>query len=343
VSIVYAGIDECVAMLEVGKVAAVVSDRAVLLWYSSYYQVANSYVGPLLNSNPFAFVYKSSNTALSTYINPSIIAATQTDSAWIPLYSAIALKYFGNDNGGSPPVFVTLVNQQTLIASLAMLGFAILYAFVNGDWGPGISRPQWLRQMIQQPSESGKGALSEEELALQGDELSFNSLVINQLKGVRYALGLEETYTPAAKADSAEPPCDDEAPSAKELTPLHAPPALPLAGGDAGLAMLPVLAELRKIRHEMAQMKKKMMEMQQQQRIPASSASGAIAAPLGAPSGGDRPERRPYRPRTPGSAPRSVTWSVPPTSQHSTATQQATTAAACGGLPQIPLWGLGRS
>ena len=68
--------------------------------------------------------------------NPAVIASTQTDADWIPLYQALLVKYFGTDSAGTPPEVVTQVNKRTLIAALSMTGFAIFYAMLNGDWGP---------------------------------------------------------------------------------------------------------------------------------------------------------------------------------------------------------------
>ena len=361
VSVTFGTVDQCVERLVAKEVQAVITDRTVLQWYMRYYQVAGGFVGPVLQSNPFAFVYKSDNSALMSYVNPSIIAATQTDTNWIPLYSAIGLKYFGADSAGSPPEDITLVNRRTVIVSLAMLGFAILYAFINGDWGAGISRPKWLRKMIQQPSSSAD--MTEEEAALMGDDLAFSRLMIHQIKDLRVALGLEETYTPAP-ADGAKP-ADAEAPAPPAAVAklpagatASAPHGLPHVGGDVAHAMLPVLAELREIRREMAAMQAQMLSqgevrrhvedlklqlrsqevlkaqmMELHQRVLA--AGGALPMPppplpLGVGSG-DRRERK-HRPRAPGS----------PSLSTAASAQPSQTATEARSMPQLPFWGLDR-
>ena len=240
VSITFGTVDECVDRLVTGDVQAVITDRAVLQWYSNYYGVANSFVGPVLQTNPFAFVYKSDNAALMSYVNPAIIAATQTDADWIPLYSALTLKYFGAGSTGAPPVVLTLVDRRTLYVSLIMLAFAIAYALINGDWGPGISRPVWLRKAIQQPAPME--AMSEEEAALGGDDLAFVRLMIGQMKELRSAIGIEEApMHGAAKAADAEAP----APAAAAAAPLLMSVLSELRG------MRRELAEVRELRHEL--------------------------------------------------------------------------------------------
>ena len=244
VSITFGTVDECVDRLVTGDVQAVITDRAVLQWYSNYYGVANSFVGPVLQTNPFAFVYKSDNAALMSYVNPAIIAATQTDADWIPLYSALTLKYFGAGSTGAPPVVLTLVDRRTLYVSLIMLAFAIAYALINGDWGPGISRPVWLRKAIQQPAPME--AMSEEEAALGGDDLAFVRLMIGQMKELRSAIGIEEApMHGAAKAADAEAP----APAAAAAAPLLMSVLSELRG------MRRELAEVRELRHELKELR----------------------------------------------------------------------------------------
>jgi hypothetical protein len=80
------------------------------------------------------------------------------------------VKYFGADATGVPPVFETKVDKATLIASLSMTGFALLYSFVNGDWGPGIPGPKWLRRAIEQPKPNAD--MTDEAAALMGDDLA---------------------------------------------------------------------------------------------------------------------------------------------------------------------------
>jgi hypothetical protein len=68
VSIVAFPIDECIAMLQAGEVMAVVTDRTVLSWYTNYYQIPSTFIGPMLQSNPFAFVYANATNGLMGYV-----------------------------------------------------------------------------------------------------------------------------------------------------------------------------------------------------------------------------------------------------------------------------------
>ena len=356
VSVTFGTVDECVTRLINKDVQAVITDRSVLQWYMRYYQVAGGFVGPVLQSNPFAFVYKSDHSELMSYVNPSIIAATQTDTSWIPLYSAIGMKYFGADSAGAPPEVLTVVNRRTLIVALAMFGGAIIYALINGDWGPGISHPQWLRKAIQQPSSSAD--MSEEEAALMGDDLAFTRLMIHQIKDLRASLGLEETYVPVSEKAAA----DAEAPATVAKLPLPSPAHLaqahhPGGGGDVAHALLPLLAEMREMRRDVAAMQAQMLAqgdiklqmqdlkhqlrgqevlkaqmMEMHQRLLA--AGGALPMPpQPQPQGAGSSERRHHRPRAPGSPSRSA----------GAASQQPTQAGAeARSMPQLPFWGLDR-
>jgi ABC-type amino acid transport substrate-binding protein len=351
VSVTFGTIDECVERLVAKDVQAVITDRSVLQWYMRYYQVAGGFVGPVLQSNPFAFVFKSDNSALMSYVNPSIIAATQTDTDWIPLYSAIGMKYFGADSAGAPPEVLTLVDRRTLIVSLAMFGGAILYALINGDWGPGIPGPKWLRKAIEQPSSSAD--MSEEEAALMGDDLAFTRLMIHQIKDLRAALGLEETYVEKTAADA-------EAPAAVAVAKLQTLSPMPSfghpgAGGDVAHAMMPLLAEMREMRRDMALMQAQMLAqgdiklqvqdlkhqlrgqevlkaqmMEMHQRLLA--AGGALPMPLQSQPPQGSGERRHHRPRAPGSPSRSAGAEAQP----------PPAATEARSMPQLPFWGLDR-
>ena len=263
VSIVHFDVNTCMQMLVAGDVQAVITDRTVLTWYTNYYQVANAFVGPMLHSNPFAWVTGPKPNGLLGYVNPSIIAATQTDANWIPLYSALQVKYFGVDSSGAIPTTVTTVERRTLIVSLSMVGFAFLWAALNGDMGPGISRPEWLRKAIQQPKPNED--MSSEEAALQGDDIAFVRYMIEETKLIKQALGLEE-----------EPPAEGVKVRISEFAdpasnPKVAPPAHDLSGfqrgmvhGDAGAAaaMAALVHELREIRGEMADIRAQMLSQE---------------------------------------------------------------------------------
>lgn len=174
--IVYATLDVCMTWLQTGNVTAVITDSTVLNWYSSYYSVTGAYVSPVLQSNPFAFVYANQSNGLMQYINPAVVAATLTDADWIPATQALFTKYFGVRTGVIAP-FVTQIDYPTFIAAMALSAFPLLCAFLNGDWGRGIfkyapegSLRQRFRHFIARPyKNSGE---SDRVNALKGDELS---------------------------------------------------------------------------------------------------------------------------------------------------------------------------
>jgi hypothetical protein len=312
VSVVAFPINECIEMLIAGEVEAVVTDRTVLSWYARYYQIEDTFVGPMLQSNPFAFVFANASSGLMGYVNPAIIAATQTDADWIPMHSALYVKYFGTDAAGEPPIYETKVDITTLIVSLAMTGFAILYALVNGDWGPGISRPVWLRKMIEQPSPSAD--MTDEQAALLGDDLAFSRFVINTLHAMKKRMGMPE-LSPAHEPKSGKPDeaAADDADAA--VVDVDAPLALdapPAAGREsvyqvhgaseqavAALVAL-LLAEMRSMRREMAELRNQVAAQEaaraaQRESRDAMRRARERTAAGGAPTGSEygSPERAP--------------------------------------------------
>ena len=262
VSIVNFDVNTCMQMLVAGEVQAVITDRTVLTWYTNYYQVANAFVGPMLHSNPFAWVAGPKPNGLLGYVNPSIIAATQTDANWIPLYSALLVRYFGVDSSGAIPVMVTKVERKTLIVALTMVGFAFFWAALNGDWGPGISRPEWLRKAIQQPKPNAD--MTSEQAALQGDDIAFVRYMIEETKLIKQALGLEEPPVGGVKVRISE--FADPASNPKPVPPAHDLSGIQrgMVHGDAGAAaaMAALVHELREIRSEMADMRAQMLSQE---------------------------------------------------------------------------------
>jgi len=177
VSMVEEEISDCITMLMNGTVAAVITDRTVLGWYSTYYMLSGLHLGPVLQGNPFAFVYK--DAELLNYVNPAVIAATQTDGDWLPAVAALQVKYFGSgESAESAGPAVSVVDRKYLAIAAGMAGAAFLVAIVNGDWGPGIPSPL-IQKYLGKPTKSD---MSDEDAALAGDD---QAMVRLQLKLLR--------------------------------------------------------------------------------------------------------------------------------------------------------------
>ena len=194
VSIVSVPIEQCIQLLIAKTVDAVITDQTVLSWYSSYYQLAKTHISPVLQSNPFAFVYK--NVSLMQYVNPAVIAATQTDANWIPATQALKVNYFGDASSPTAVASATPVNYNTVIVAVAMAGIAFLVAFTNGDWGPGIPNEKFRYLFARRL----KTDMSDEDAAKQGDEQALVRLLVKELREVKDALDVLHADVHAVKA-----------------------------------------------------------------------------------------------------------------------------------------------
>ena len=194
VSIVSVPVEQCIQLLLNKTVGAVITDSTVLSWYTNYYQLPTTHISPVLQSNPFAFVYK--NVSLMQYVNPAVIAATQTDADWIPATQALKVKYFGDDAAASAVASVTPVNYNTVIVAVVMAGVAFLVAFTNGDWGRGITNEKF-RYLF---SRRTKADMSDEDAAKMGDEQAMVRLLVKELREVKDSLDVLHADVHAVKA-----------------------------------------------------------------------------------------------------------------------------------------------
>ena len=195
VSIISVPVEQCINFLRNGTVDAVITDQTVLSWYTSYYQLSNTHVSPVLQSNPFAFVYK--DTALMQYVNPAVIAATETDANWIPATQALQVKYFGPPlSGVSSSPTQTKVNMRTVLVAGVMTGFAFLIAFTNGDWGRGLPIQKY-KDLLGRPKRLD---MSDEDAAKMGDEQALVRLLVKELREVKDALDVLHADVHAVKA-----------------------------------------------------------------------------------------------------------------------------------------------
>ena len=186
VKIVEAEINVCIDMLVNGTVTAVFTDGPVLQWFVSNYQIVNGYVSPMLGANPFSFVY-ASGSLLRQYVNPSVIAAA-TNPSWIPLASALNSKYFSTGADATSAQPKTKVNIDTLVAAIIMFVITVCMAFLNGDCGPGIKKPEALRKLIAAPPMNPEEGPDVEEFDPNGKgEPSLRSVLI-ELREVKTLL-----------------------------------------------------------------------------------------------------------------------------------------------------------
>ena len=94
-NIVYAPPEECVQRLLAGEVSAVITAVTTLTWMAAYAQLPGVFVSPVLQANPFAFVYSNYSIGLQRYLDPAVSAATLTDMDWMPFTEALKGSYFG--------------------------------------------------------------------------------------------------------------------------------------------------------------------------------------------------------------------------------------------------------
>ena len=163
-TVVYAVIDECVAMLVNGTVQAVLSDAPVLNWFVSNYGLSGTYISGILYSNPFSFVYSSLNNvsdALRLYANPAVIG-TLTDDDWIHKFDNLKGKYITSGASAPPDASVTPINPLFFKPCIVLIVFIFVNAILTGELGPGLPT-RWrataaLRHFLSAPPDAGEDA-----------------------------------------------------------------------------------------------------------------------------------------------------------------------------------------
>ena len=266
-NIIYDTREECVRKLLTKEVDAVMTDVTTLKWMATYLQLSGAYVSPVLQANPFAFVYSNYSIGLQRYLDPAVSAATLTDMDWLPFTEALKGTYFGlqdpsESNDDNP------INMPSAIAACVLLVFPLFMALLNGDLGPGIfknAESGWkyrIRKMISQPTVTEDAKfMSDKEGALQGHDISFFRFAVNQL---------EEIHNKMAVIESNK----DTAAELLSLTPLDTPPPKAAAKGGASVdvaavmaTMLgPVLQELRDVKKQNAELADMVAALHEQQR-----------------------------------------------------------------------------
>ena len=187
-NIVKAGPEACIHGLADGTYDAVITDQSTLAWYSKHIGVPGVYVSPVLQQNPFAFVYSTNSLALRRYVDPAVTAAVLTNPDWAAETAKLQLKWFSVQNNlgdlGDNPV-----EWKTLIAAIVLFTLPLIMSLFNGDVGPGVfmhAPPDgWrgrVRKMLEKPTEAeDKAFMDDREGAMQGHDLSFFRFAVHRL------------------------------------------------------------------------------------------------------------------------------------------------------------------
>ena len=266
-TIIYDSREECVQKLLANEVAAVMTDVTTLKWIATYEQIDGAYVSPVLQANPFAFVYSNYSVGLQRYLDPAVSAATLTDMDWLPFTEALKGKYFGlQDPTGSTDD--NPIHMPSAIAACVLLVFPLFVALLNGDLGPGIfknAESGWkyrIRKMISQPSvKDDETFMSDKEGALQGHDISFFRFTVNQLEEIRGEMTMIKGKATTAELLSLAAPLDTPAPKGAVK-----------AGASADVAAVmatmlgPVLQELREVKKQNAELADMVATLHDKQR-----------------------------------------------------------------------------
>jgi len=274
---------DCVQRLINKEVAAVITDVTALTWMASYLQLPGSYVSPVLQVNPFSFIYSNYSRGLEEYINPAVSAATLTDPNWLPFTEEIKSKYFGMQ-APQTSTAVNAINMPSAIAAVVLLILPLVVGLMNGDLGPGIfndARSGWrysFRRLISQPTAKEAALfISDRENALQGNDKSFFRFAITQFEELRGEMAtIKETYASAELLGQGG--------EEKRTTLMSKAPAMgSMAARDGDTAALlasmlaPVLLELREVKRQNAHLAE-MLETLHKHNT-SSAGGGSAAAP----------------------------------------------------------------
>ena len=282
-NIIYDSREECVQKLLTKEVAAVMTDVTTLKWMATYLQLSGAYVSPVLQANPFAFVYSNYSVGLQRYLDPAVSAATLTDMDWLPFTEALKGTYFGlqdpsESNDDNP------INMSSAIAACVLLVFPLFMALLNGDLGPGIfknAESGWkyrIRKMISQPTVNEDATfMSDKEGALQGHDISFFRFTVNQLEEIRDKVAvIESKMDTAAELLSLTAPLDTPAPK----TAAKGGASVDVAAVMATM-LGPVLQELRDVKKQNAELADMVTALHEQQRARRDGDNGGGAGCFG--------------------------------------------------------------
>jgi len=195
-NIVRLSVEACVAGVADGTFQAAITDLSTLAWFSKHMGVPGVSFSPVLQQNPFGFVYTKLGDALHRYVDPSVTGAVLTDTEWLPEMDKINSKWFATPNNVSD-LGQNPINWQTLITAIVLFGFPLFCSVFNGDVGPGIFKgapPSSLRGRIRKFIETPTVAedakfMDEREGAMQGHDLSFFRFVVKQFEDLSARVG----------------------------------------------------------------------------------------------------------------------------------------------------------
>ena len=267
--IVFDTMEGCVQKLMTKEVIAVMTDATLLSWLASHAQLPNVYVTPVLQPNPFVFVYSNFSIGLQQYLDPAVSAATLSDMTWMPFTEALKGKYFSRESTAES-TDVNPIHRASAIAALVLLVFPLLMALLNGDLGPGIFKSAesgWkyrIRKMISRPSPKEDAAfMSDKEGALQGHDLSFFRFTVNQLEEIRGEMTMMRGTGAVSELLSLTAPPD--------IAPHKASKGGASASSDVAAVLAtmlgPVLQELREVKRQNAELADMLDALHEQQHL----------------------------------------------------------------------------
>ena len=282
-NIVYDIREECVRKLQANEVAAVMTDVTSLTWMASYTQIPRAYVSPVMQANPFVFVYSNYSVGLQQYLDPAVSAATLTDMDWMPFTEALKGKYFSLQDP-APSSDDNPIHMPSAIAAAVLLVFPLAVALLNGDLGPGLFKDAesgWkyrVRKAISQPSAKEDAVfMSDKQGALQGHDMSFFRFAVNQFEEIRGEMSIIRGAGAASELLSLTAPPDNTPPhKAAAVAPM--PASKGCSSGDVAAVLAttlgPVLQELREVKKQNAELADMLDTLHEQQRSRQSGSQG---------------------------------------------------------------------
>lgn len=271
--IIFDTTEECVRKLMTKEVIAVMTDATQLTWMASYLQIPGVYVTPILQPNPFAFMYSNYSRDLQQYLDPAVSAATVTDLDWIPFTEALKGTYFGlpevAESSDDNPI-----HMPSAIAAAVLLVFPLFMALLNGDLGPGLfknAESGWkyrVRKMISRPTAKEDAAfMSDKEGAMQGHDLSFYRFAVNQLEDIRGEITVLRGTGAASELLSLTAPPDMPLQKAAAAVPASKGGASSEVAAVLATMLGPMLQEMREVKRQNAELADMMDVLQEQLRL----------------------------------------------------------------------------
>ena len=282
-AVLHADLDVCIAMMLNGTVQAVLSDMPILNWLVSNYGLAGTYVSPNLYSNPFSFVYSSTNNVsslLRLYSNPAVIA-TLTDDNWISKFNKIKTKYISAGASAALVSQVPKINMLFFKPCVAIICAVLFNAILVGEIGPGLPKrfrvTRVVRKILSAPPVEEETPPSEKPP--KGDDGALVGVATEDAGASMSPDGLPYAVRVADKL-----PAGDDAAAGRHAEPWHSAvngngghphPGMTMAGTELSkkqvqdllaTVLAPVLSELREVRKEMNSAKEEIKSVKEDMR-----------------------------------------------------------------------------